>query len=102
MLVLTGRQVETELKLQEKFRELCEEVSTVVKEKEEVVEELEREEKGYNPEIICESQRRRFKPVEIVDEIILLDKEWRQRQFELEQLRKDFNKLNKEVAKLRI
>ncbi|GKE64892.1 serine--tRNA ligase [Tanacetum coccineum] len=61
-----------------------------------------REEKGYNPEIIRESQRRRFKPVEIVDEIILLDKEWRQRQFELEQLRKDFNKLNKEVAKLRI
>ncbi|PWA71500.1 Seryl-tRNA synthetase [Artemisia annua] len=61
-----------------------------------------REEKGYNPEIIRESQRRRFKPVEIVDEIILLDREWRQRQFELEQLRKDFNKLNKEVAKLRI
>ncbi|PWA61360.1 Seryl-tRNA synthetase [Artemisia annua] len=61
-----------------------------------------REEKGYNPEIIRESQRRRFKPVEIVDEIILLDREWRQRQFELEQLRKYFNKLNKEVAKLRI
>ncbi|GJT77599.1 serine--tRNA ligase [Tanacetum coccineum] len=31
------------------------------------------------PEIIPISQRRRFKPVEIVDEIILLDKEWRQR-----------------------
>ncbi|GJX86687.1 hypothetical protein Tco_0337461 [Tanacetum coccineum] len=41
-LVLTGIQVETELKLQEKFRELCEEVSTIVKEKEYVVEELER------------------------------------------------------------
>ncbi|GKA97463.1 serine--tRNA ligase [Tanacetum coccineum] len=37
------------------------------------------EEKGYNPEIIRESQLRRFKPVEIIDEIILLDKEWRQR-----------------------
>nr|XP_043626311.1 serine--tRNA ligase [Erigeron canadensis] len=61
-----------------------------------------REEKGNNPEIIRESQRRRFASVEIVDEIIQLDKEWRQRQFELEQLRKDFNKLNKEVAKLRI
>ncbi|KAI3707137.1 hypothetical protein L6452_25388 [Arctium lappa] len=61
-----------------------------------------REEKGHNPEIIRESQRRRFASVEIVDEIIHLDKEWRQRQFELEQLRKDFNRINKEVAKLRI
>ncbi|GJX12003.1 hypothetical protein Tco_0201862 [Tanacetum coccineum] len=42
MLVLMERQVETGLKLEQKFRELCEEVSTVVKEKEDVVEELER------------------------------------------------------------
>ncbi|GJW20413.1 hypothetical protein Tco_0031035 [Tanacetum coccineum] len=42
MLVLMGRQVETELKLEKKFRELCEEVSNVVKEKEYVLEELER------------------------------------------------------------
>lgn len=38
-----------------------------------------REEKGNNPEIIRESQRQRFADVEIVDEIIHLDKEWRQR-----------------------
>ncbi|GKC50061.1 hypothetical protein Tco_1072806 [Tanacetum coccineum] len=37
-----GRQVETELKLEEKFRELCEEESTIIKEREDVVEELER------------------------------------------------------------
>ncbi|BBH06611.1 seryl-tRNA synthetase / serine--tRNA ligase [Prunus dulcis] len=61
-----------------------------------------REEKGNNPEIIRESQRRRFKAVEIVDEVIQLDKEWRQRQFELENLRKEFNKINKRVAQLRI
>ncbi|GJW49777.1 hypothetical protein Tco_0091128 [Tanacetum coccineum] len=42
MIVLMGRQVETELKLEEKFRELFEEVSTVVKEREDVVKELER------------------------------------------------------------
>nr|GEU79294.1 zinc finger, GRF-type [Tanacetum cinerariifolium] len=42
MLVLMERQVETELKLGKKFRELCEEVLTVVKEREDVVEELER------------------------------------------------------------
>ncbi|PKI74074.1 hypothetical protein CRG98_005552, partial [Punica granatum] len=61
-----------------------------------------REEKGNNPERIRESQRRRFASVEIVDEIIALDKEWRQRQFELENLRKEFNKINKQVAQLRI
>ncbi|KAF3454587.1 hypothetical protein FNV43_RR05035 [Rhamnella rubrinervis] len=61
-----------------------------------------REEKGHNPEIIRESQRRRFASVELVDEVFRLDKEWRQRQFELENLRKDFNKINKQVAKLRL
>lgn len=61
-----------------------------------------REEKGNNPEIIRESQRRRFANVELVDEVIKLDKEWRQRQFELENLRKDFNKINKQIAQLRI
>ncbi|KAJ8572914.1 hypothetical protein K7X08_009425 [Anisodus acutangulus] len=61
-----------------------------------------REDKGHNPEIIRESQRRRFADVSLVDEVIQLDKEWRQRQFELDNLRKDFNKINKEVAKLKI
>ncbi|GJV04948.1 hypothetical protein Tco_1338517 [Tanacetum coccineum] len=41
MLVLMGRQVKIELKLEEKFRELYEEVSNVVKERKDVVEELE-------------------------------------------------------------
>ncbi|KAJ3684545.1 hypothetical protein LUZ61_013709 [Rhynchospora tenuis] len=61
-----------------------------------------RAEKGFDPEIVRESQRRRFASVEIVDEIINLDKEWRQRQFELESLRKEFNKINKEVARLKM
>ncbi|CAK9167983.1 unnamed protein product [Ilex paraguariensis] len=61
-----------------------------------------REDKGHNPEIIRESQRRRFANVDLVDAIIQLDREWRQRQYELDQLRKDFNKINKEVAKLKI
>lgn len=88
-----------------------------------------REEKGHNPELIRESQRHRFASVEVVDEIIKLDKEWRQRnnalsfarvyrffqgfvrfclgmliagQFEVENIRKDLNKINKQVAKLRI
>lgn len=86
-----------------------------------------REEKGHNPELIRESQRRRFASVEAVDEVIDLDKEWRKRtlslhssnvtnrfshqcyllcalfsgQFEFENLRKEFNKINKEVSKLK-
>ncbi|KAL5566099.1 hypothetical protein UlMin_029263 [Ulmus minor] len=61
-----------------------------------------REEKGGNPEIIRESQRRRYASVEIVDEIIRLDKEWRQRQFEYENLRKEFNKITKQVRELKM
>ncbi len=34
-------------------------------------------EKGGDPEIVRESQRRRFHKVEVVDEIIALDQEWR-------------------------
>ncbi|KAI3966479.1 hypothetical protein MKW92_024367, partial [Papaver armeniacum] len=60
-----------------------------------------REDKGGNPETIRESQRRRFTSVELVNEVIRLDKEWRRRQFELDNLRKDLNKMNKQVGKLR-
>lgn len=38
-----------------------------------------RVEKGGNPDVIRESQRRRFANVDLVDEVIKLDKEWRQR-----------------------
>ncbi|KAJ6737018.1 hypothetical protein OIU85_019120 [Salix viminalis] len=61
-----------------------------------------REEKGNNPEKIRESQRRRYASIEIVDEIIQFDNEWRQRQFELDGLRREFNKQNKKVAQLKI
>jgi hypothetical protein len=36
-----------------------------------------REEKGGNPDLIRESQRRRFESVELVDEVIAKDQEWR-------------------------
>jgi hypothetical protein len=36
-----------------------------------------REEKGGNPEIVRESQRRRHASVELVDEVIELDRQWR-------------------------
>ncbi|KAH1122818.1 hypothetical protein J1N35_005978 [Gossypium stocksii] len=61
-----------------------------------------REEKGHNPEIIRESLRRRYANVQDVDAIIDLDKVYRQLLYELENLRKEFNKINKQVAQLKI
>nr|GEU69694.1 hypothetical protein [Tanacetum cinerariifolium] len=59
MLVLLGRQVETELKLEEKFRELCNEVPTVVKEKKDVVEDLERlSDNHVAKETVCLGRRK--------------------------------------------
>eukprot|EP00249_Psilotum_nudum_P013410 c24313_g1_i1 orf=192-1334(+) len=61
-----------------------------------------RKEKGGNPEIIRESQRRRFASVELVDEIIQLDATWRQRQHEVEQIRKERNKINEKVKQKKL
>jgi len=60
-----------------------------------------REEKGGNPEVIRESQRRRYKDVSLVDQVIELDKVWRTKSYERDQLKKEFNKINKEVAALK-
>ncbi|KAM3378186.1 serine-tRNA ligase [Capsicum galapagoense] len=60
-----------------------------------------REEKGHNPEIIRESQRRRFTDVSLVDQVIQLDREWRQCQFEVEKLQRDINTITKEFKELK-
>jgi len=57
-----------------------------------------RAEKGGNPDLIKESQRRRYAKVEAVDEVIAVDVEWRQLQFQVDELRGQFGKKNKEVA----
>jgi len=54
--------------------------------------------KGGNPELIRESQRRRFKSVEIVDEIIKLDEEWRIARGALDVLNAEYGKINKKIA----
>ncbi|KAE8726004.1 Serine--tRNA ligase [Hibiscus syriacus] len=61
-----------------------------------------REEKGHNPEAIRESLRSRYANVGDVDAVIDLDKVYRQLLYELENLRKEFNKINKQVAQLKI
>lgn len=42
-----------------------------------------REDKGGNPEMVRESQRRRFAPVEDVDAVIAADGIWRKSTFNL-------------------
>ncbi|OMO80443.1 hypothetical protein CCACVL1_12963 [Corchorus capsularis] len=59
-----------------------------------------REEKGNDPNLVRESQRRRFDDVDIVDTIIRVDKLCRQHQYELDHLRKELNKIQKEIAQL--
>ncbi|ESQ38308.1 hypothetical protein EUTSA_v10029181mg [Eutrema salsugineum] len=50
-----------------------------------------------NPEVIRESLRcRKSASIEVIDEIIMLDKVSRQRRYEFDCFRKEFNKLNKE------
>lgn len=60
-----------------------------------------RTEKGGNPELIRESQRRRYADVTVVDKVIELDNEWRNVRFQLDGLNKEFNALNKEIASVR-
>jgi seryl-tRNA synthetase len=51
-------------------------------------------------EKIRKSQRCRFADVELVDKVFALDEAWRNRQYELDNLRKDKNRMSKEIAKL--
>lgn len=56
------------------------------------------EEKGGNPELIRQSQKARGDSVELVDEIIADYKDWVKTRFELDELNKDLNKLQKEIG----
>ncbi|KAI8389397.1 seryl-tRNA synthetase [Blakeslea trispora] len=57
------------------------------------------EERGGNPELVKESQKRRGAPVEIVDEIIAEYKEWTTIQFNSDQKNKEANAIQKEIGK---
>ncbi|KAJ3330471.1 Cytosolic seryl-tRNA synthetase [Blyttiomyces sp. JEL0837] len=56
--------------------------------------------KGGDPEIIRESQRRRFQPIEVVDEIIELDNDWIKARFQADEKNKAINALQKEIGTL--
>ncbi len=51
-----------------------------------------------NPEIIRESQRKRFKDVGLVDKVIDLDVQWKKELFKLSNLQKIVNLISKKVA----
>jgi len=57
-----------------------------------------RAEKGGDPEKIRESQRRRFAKVELVDEVITHDNDWRAARFNLDKLNREKSKIQKDVA----
>jgi hypothetical protein len=57
-----------------------------------------RADKGGDPDRIRESQRRRFASVEIVDEIIAKDNEWRQLTGDIDNLKKERNATQKQVG----
>ncbi|CAI4057901.1 serine--tRNA ligase SES1 SKDI_04G2560 [Saccharomyces kudriavzevii IFO 1802] len=56
------------------------------------------EDKGGNPELIRQSQKARNANVEIVDEIISDYKDWVKTRFDLDELNKKFNKLQKDIG----
>ncbi|EDO17463.1 hypothetical protein Kpol_1037p60 [Vanderwaltozyma polyspora DSM 70294] len=55
-------------------------------------------EKGGNPDLIKESQKARYASVELVDEIIADYKNWVKTRFELDELNKKLNKLQKDIG----
>ncbi|PRW57840.1 serine--tRNA ligase [Chlorella sorokiniana] len=60
-----------------------------------------REERGGNPELVRESQRRRYADVSLVDKVLELDAKWREARGQLDTLNMEFNKLNREIGALR-
>ncbi|CAG8458690.1 13587_t:CDS:2 [Ambispora leptoticha] len=55
--------------------------------------------KGGNPELIRESQKKRGAPVEIVDQVINLYDEWRKAKFVLDETNKKINAIQKDIGK---
>lgn len=55
-------------------------------------------EKGGNPQIVIDSQKKRGAPPTLVEEVTALYKEWVQLDFELNKLQKDVNAVQKEIT----
>lgn len=60
-----------------------------------------RTERGGDPEVIRESQRRRYADVGLVDKVLELDAKWRDARGRLDGLKMEFNKIVNQVKELR-
>ena len=55
-------------------------------------------EKGGNPEVVRESQRKRFASIELVDEVLSLYKNWVTLEFQLNQMQQEVNAIQKVIT----
>lgn len=55
-------------------------------------------EKGGNPEVVRESQRKRFASIELVDEVLSLYKNWVSLEFQLNQMQQEVNAIQKVIT----
>lgn len=61
-----------------------------------------REDRGGNPDIVRESQRRRFADETLVDDVIRHDKDWRSVRYELDCISKKRNELNSSLKEIKM
>lgn len=61
-----------------------------------------REDRGGNPELVRESQRRRFKDVKLVDKVLELDAQWRTVRYDLDNISKTRNQLNAQLKEIKM
>jgi seryl-tRNA synthetase len=54
-----------------------------------------------NPDLIKKSHKKRGIPTKEIDEVIRLDKEWREQQYEVQKLQSKRNKISSEIAELK-
>lgn len=59
-----------------------------------------RKDRGGNPDLVRESQRRRGKDAGLVDEVLELDAKWRTLRYELDNVSKERNELNKQMKEI--
>jgi seryl-tRNA synthetase len=57
-----------------------------------------RPDQGGDPKIVSESQTRRYAKPELLDEVIRLDGEWRKLRGLVDNLNKEYNAVNKQIA----
>eukprot|EP00920_Eleutheroschizon_duboscqi_P023615 GHVT01058813.1.p1 GENE.GHVT01058813.1~~GHVT01058813.1.p1 ORF type:complete len:500 (-),score=53.50 GHVT01058813.1:4925-6424(-) len=58
-----------------------------------------RAEKGGNPDEVRDSERRRFRDEKVANDVIETDRQWREATFEMENMKKESNAVNKEIGK---